>query len=509
MPDKRECETTNNIPADLAEEYERKAREAAAREHHEEAIAAIENAIVLYKENRNIRKYVKSANFLGVLYAIVGNESAAVDHYLEALECAEDHGILDAVPGIYNNIGSRYQELGKHQKALYYFNKAEAALAKWPEGVEQDRFFMTRLIISMNIGFSSIALKHYKRGKAYLDMAEKQMKEGNNNSYHFPLLYLNSQLELYSGRPEFAKEHLEEMMECARTERDGSDYVQNRVEFHKLLRDMKEYDSWEQSIRYFEEYAEEQNTTFFRLTAVEMRMEYCQCIGDMEQYKELCVEHMRLYQIQQEIELQERSYAIDIKIALREQEEQRKKAELLNESLKHKSEMDALTQVGNRYALEVYSMEVVREFSKSGNILAVGVIDIDCFKQVNDTYGHTRGDECLVAVADIIKEAVKDCGRVFRFGGDEFILLITEGDCEGAERAAEEISRRLAECAIENINSTVVPVLTVSQGYACFVPDRCAKTTDLLEYADKALYRVKNSTRNDYRILMMEDLAEL
>ena len=250
----------------------------------------------------------------------------------------------------------------------------------------------------------------------------------------------------------------------------------------QLFRDMKEYEYWKQTISAVETYTIDQNTVFFRLFLTELWMDYYQTVGNEERYVELCVAHADLYKRQKAIDVKDRATAIDIKVQLREKEAERKRVETM-------SVTDALTGLGNRYSLEREAVHIIRD--AGGERITVGVLDIDCFKQLNDTYGHIQGDRCLKVVADILKEAVMDCGHVYRFGGDEFVMLFPAGMENRIEGIAEAILQKIAEAGIANEHSVVQPNLTISQGYACFVPEGTESGARLIEHADKALYYVK------------------
>ena len=203
-------------------------------------------------------------------------------------------------------------------------------------------------------------------------------------------------------------------------------------------------------------------------------MDYYQTVGNEERYVELCVAHADLYKRQKAIDAKDRATAIDIKVQLREKEAERKRVETM-------SVTDALTGLGNRYSLEREAVHIIRD--AGGERITVGVLDIDCFKQLNDTYGHIH------------------CGHVYRFGGDEFVMLFPAGMENRIEEIAEAILQKIAEAGIANEHSVVQPNLTISQGYACFVPEGTESGARLIEHADKALYYVKRNSRNAYYII--------
>ena len=105
-------------------------------------------------------------------------------------------------------------------------------------------------------------------------------------------------------------------------------------------------------------------------------------------------------------------------------------------------------------------------------------------------------------MAKILEEAVGEEGSIYRFGGDEFVLFLLHGEEECVEGLAKCIAKGISEDRIENINSNVIPEITISQGYSCFVPCENEDVDSLIEHADKALYYVKNHGRNGYHVIV-------
>ncbi len=268
-----------------------------------------------------------------------------------------------------------------------------------------------------------------------------------------------------------------------------------------LLKKMGEYEKWKQVILSYEKYATEQLSIYFQLVLTEMWMDYYKAIDDMNKYIHLCVDHAELYRKQKEINDKERAAVIDIKIELQEKEAARKRAE-------QKSNTDLLTGLGNRYALRQEAERLIKEAGRTKQHIGVGVLDIDCFKQKNDTYGHIEGDECLRQIGKILLESVKGVGHAYRFGGDEFVILMHDGNEQGIKTLAEKIKHELHALQIENINSLVLPVLTISQGYASFVPEEDTNDEKLLIHADKALYEAKKAGKNGYYIITEKEKKE-
>lgn len=489
-------DNTENEILEQAKGCQQKARAAFSEKKLGESLHYTQEALRLFKECGEDYEYVRCLNMLGIVYANMGDESMAVDYYLEGLEMAQDKKYYDIMSLFYNNIGSRYQELGQHKKAVFYFRKAKEAHEK-EENRQRKGYWENLYVYTLNLALSNTRLGELKEANKYLDEMEMILEHADVGSFQLAVLVLKCNITWDSGDREFMDQNLEEMMKLCENLSLEADYIQNVQEFAALLKRTEHYGYWCKLLEMMEEVSEQQDMIYYKIISVEMWMDYYDTVQNTEAYNTCCVRHAELYHMQRDIEYKERIQALDMRIALKEKEEERLYAET-------KAETDELTGIGNRYALDKASRELVRKAYKSNRLIAVGILDIDCFKQVNDTYGHNAGDDCLRSVAEILKNTVDSYGSVYRFGGDEFVILVDEGDYEAAERIAERVKRKLSQKRIENKNSSVSDILTVSQGYACFRPYEGERLAGLLEHADKALYKVKDDGKNDYRIILEE-----
>jgi diguanylate cyclase (GGDEF)-like protein len=123
------------------------------------------------------------------------------------------------------------------------------------------------------------------------------------------------------------------------------------------------------------------------------------------------------------------------------------------------------------------------------------MIDIDYFKDYNDTNGHLAGDKVLKAISMIIQNAVRQTDFVSRYGGEEFCAILINTGREGALAIAERVRKMVAEMPFPNENVQPNGDLTVSVGVATY-SSTISTVTDLIREADNALYRAKRSGRN-------------
>ncbi|WEE76650.1 GGDEF domain-containing protein [Comamonas testosteroni] len=159
------------------------------------------------------------------------------------------------------------------------------------------------------------------------------------------------------------------------------------------------------------------------------------------------------------------------------------------DKLRRERDFDALTQLLNRRSFQEYAQQRLADIRLYP--MAVLACDIDHFKRINDSWGHKRGDEVLQLVSTTLKDNVRENDLVARFGGEEFVLLLTEISLEDAEAIALRIQRDL------RLNNEVLPsgyTLTLSFGISAL--DSSTPLDQALREADQLLYKAKNAGRD-------------
>jgi diguanylate cyclase (GGDEF)-like protein len=177
------------------------------------------------------------------------------------------------------------------------------------------------------------------------------------------------------------------------------------------------------------------------------------------------------------------------------------------EELRFRATHDLLTGIWNRgSALDAINREKSRQVREGGSF-GVILIDVDHFKQVNDTYGHLCGDEVLKEAAARMGHCVRPYDTLGRYGGEEFLVVAPSSDIQGALVVAERI-RQLIDSA--PINTAAGPVrITVSCGISASVPGEMLDSQALLHTADEALYRAKEHGRNRSELANRPNLVPL
>jgi diguanylate cyclase (GGDEF)-like protein len=177
-----------------------------------------------------------------------------------------------------------------------------------------------------------------------------------------------------------------------------------------------------------------------------------------------------------------------------------------NVMLQQQSSVDALTGLVNRRLFDrVLNTELARA-ERNTTPISLFMIDIDHFKKYNDYYGHVAGDECLKAVADVLRQCVRRAGEmVARFGGEEFVLLLPGSDLDHALEVAQSCLELLRQLAIEHKGVGPSATLTFSIGVASATPGLDVQPGTFINAADAAMYRAKMAGRACFRVADQAD----
>ncbi|WP_457748385.1 GGDEF domain-containing protein [Sulfurimonas sp.] len=187
-----------------------------------------------------------------------------------------------------------------------------------------------------------------------------------------------------------------------------------------------------------------------------------------------------------------------------------KKLKIANKKLENASYTDSLTNLHNRrYFNFIYDREVKRA-KRNKSYITFMMLDIDYFKQYNDTYGHVEGDYALKSVAKALKDKLKRPGDyVFRLGGEEFGVLLSDTDETNSANLARELCDAIRSREIKHEASKVNEFLTISVGVVCCIADEALDEEVLISRADEMLYEAKESGRDRYVITSNASKAKI
>lgn len=170
---------------------------------------------------------------------------------------------------------------------------------------------------------------------------------------------------------------------------------------------------------------------------------------------------------------------------------------LAEEEVLNLSRLDGLCNIPNRRYFDDFLQEEWKRCQRLKRPITLAMIDIDHFKLLNDTYGHQAGDECLKAIASVLKEVTQRPGDLCaRYGGEEFALIFGDTTLEQSILVIEKLQEQIRLLQLPNETSPIKPTVTISIGLATMYPDQYTDQNTLINTADKMLYTAKNQGRN-------------
>ncbi|MFO7736820.1 MAG: GGDEF domain-containing protein [bacterium] len=158
--------------------------------------------------------------------------------------------------------------------------------------------------------------------------------------------------------------------------------------------------------------------------------------------------------------------------------------------LKKEVRIDPLTGLYNRYSMKEQISNEMSRVDRYGETFSLLIIDIDYFKNINDTYGHLAGDSVLAETAAIIKKSLRKSDSVFRYGGEEFLAILPATSVKGAVSTADKLRLCISEADFSDLERKI----TVSIGVSEYSPDQSEE--ELIHSVDMALYDAKRNGRN-------------
>lgn len=169
--------------------------------------------------------------------------------------------------------------------------------------------------------------------------------------------------------------------------------------------------------------------------------------------------------------------------------EKNKELEIASKSMQKLAHTDTLTGLPNRRAASSEVVAHIQRYNVNFRPLALAILDIDFFKRINDTFGHQTGDEVLCALGETLKNALRPDDRVYRWGGEEFLIVLPDANSEFAYSTCKRIRESVSQMNVGNVGT-----ITPSIGVANFATGDSFDSIVLR--ADEALYTAKNNGRN-------------
>lgn len=465
----------------------------------EKMLSIAVNALQMARDCNAYDLECKILNMLGIFFLNQGDNIAALEYYQMAMDIAKKRHYYGRVRVMMNNIGDMFIHLHQYEEALPYLERClEQSIELYEKGLRTGKAEIG--IHNINVAILNMAtcyygLGNYEESLRMLDSLYKD-REGVEESYYgsgkealLALIYLKT------GRMAEAEPHIENVIQAAEEKRETIEMAEDYIRIAEALLETDKMEQAERMLKAIYVIAEELNFSTVWCHYYEAAVAYAKKTQDTQAllatYDRYMYEQKRREAFLDKQQMRSVKNRQTLNTALKKQ----KQAEEAKISLKHLSEHDPLTGLYNRYVLNREADRWWKKAMEKGNSVGAVMMDIDYFKQYNDTYGHLEGDACIKRVGEIIYECVGNKGTVVRYGGDEFFILLQGLRTEDIIGISKTINERLLEEKILHEKSLVSPYVTVSQGIVNGIPEEGQSMVDLTHLADNALYRAKEKKR--------------
>lgn len=435
-------------------------------------------------------------NFLGIFSISRGNSAIAFDYYLSAIECCQKAKADRFAAMVRVNIGALYITCGRYQDAV---DALKISLEYFQNNDKDGNTDEYMVCIYENMAKAYLSQGKLEEAKKCFDNIYSTQEE---IAKHIMITVWCTEAMYYhvSGQEEKCEECIAKVQSETTEKILILDMFDDYYDYCRILLDRGRKEELWHLLNITEPMIRSLDMTNLMLKILSLKLKYYRREGDTEAYQKTATQFFELTE-RAEIEAKVMmSNVLNLRKKLEKANREKKEIEEKNTLLKRKSETDALTGLNNRFRLNDYSKKVFQNAYANQHTLAVEILDMDSFKEYNDTYGHQKGDECIKEVALTIKSMEEFGAFTARYGGDEFVLIYENITKAQAEEYAAELRKRIIALNIEHKNSKVDKVMTISQGLCVDIPAEENSVNDYIHAADNMLYRVKQNKRNNYCI---------
>lgn len=429
---------------------------------------------------------IRIYHYYGMIHLNYSDYQTSVDYYFKALTLAKKTNDTLFTAAIYNNIANIFENAADLEESLVYYKKSLETLQA------QESLHYASIAITLT-NLCNISYQCYKHEELityfnkFKEIPECEFNENMIFLYHFnKFLYLsciNQNMEALKEADKLME--LQDMME------DRLTVYQLFVYMCDILIKMNEKARAKHILEIIER-SDSASEAMNTLKIIEMRIRFCEQFNLEHELNKAYKEYYSANLASVNIIKKNSSDGLKAKISLHKSNDERLQIQYQNKQLEHMMNIDELTNLLNRRFFDHYLTRQCKE--NKDHPLGIAMIDIDCFKEYNDFYGHIEGDKILYEVGDSLNKFKHDNFHICRFGGDEFACIFENCTSKEIEEYLSQVYNDLEYKKLEHSKSSVSPFVTISTGF--IMCNECKDIDYLVRCADKELYNAKRQGRN-------------
>lgn len=506
--DLQENKKSGNIhkEKELAEVLEKKAKK--AQNYYAEAVSYYYHANywTMSKKPLITMEYCQKAKKICMqyeyydIYVFVCMEEGTANVYLDrrqsAMNCLLDSyyvsvekQFIDIQGLVLNNIGAVFYHIEKYEIALKYYKKAHRIQKKYLSNIET-----AKEILAINIANTYIRLKQYDSFRKWEEEEISQLKRQTIPFVRYSMMVNHILLERKAEKKEEVKQKILCFLAYMEQQQQEPYFISLLFDIIGYCLEIKNIEISKKSIQIMEvqiensrSYKNQEKLSFLKTKLYQLSGEQEELFQELLTYRDLSWQS-GIQRIEEEYN------GILSRINLSREEYKRKYIERKNKELKRKSELDSFTGFLNKVAFERIVQERLEKEEKENDVVLL--LDIDHFKSINDTYGHTIGDQVIYKISEVIKESTTEKDYLGRIGGDEFcVYLLDIPYIDKLEEWVQKLMDNIHEIQCDNIKKGGI---TASIGMVKVKEEKNIR--ELLEKVDESMYYAKKKGKDTYHI---------
>ncbi len=445
----------------------------------------------------------RSYNVLGILTESAGDIAKAIDYLLTCIDLCNTYHLSYVHCMASSNLAAIFRHSGIYDKALTYYEEAESFFKK--SSMEETPTNNCSLLdVLCNKGYCLLSVDNL--GEAQKCAGEIISLAGKMDScdIYYDVFVINTFLATVANRLNDTAMmlHYRSIAQCDFHTADNYIYFLDELDaYMELYLCMEDYDSVIEIADYFLKKCEKDQASFkiysmfmqkkiFCVDAKNNTEEYLKCSrAFFERYKEETCAHS------ESIRHAENAHKESVLF-----QKQKYEMMLLNEKLLAESRHDILTGLPNRAYLNSFAEETLSKSLNNNVTFGIELLDVDFFKNINDSYGHLEGDRYLSSISEIMRKLSEQYGDMFvaRYGGDEFVIVYYNKTDTEIIQIMTDLKEHVNRIILPDSSPLGINSLSVSQGAINRIPQSFNRLWDFLAHADKTLYEVKNRNKDSF-----------
>ena len=432
------------------------------------------------------REYdAKSYYHLGVIYGCLEQETLSKENLLKALKLCEELGIKKEMILCYMSLGYLHEKLKDYEQALAYMSKVLELLEDYVE----DGTYIHRVCLAYH-GIIYVKQGNYEQAGLLLDKIKAIAANSEKTTLGVSALDLALRVSYEKKEEEAFREYFEKLLCLTLTKEGFLESTEFYFDISTFLQEKKLAGELRRLLDYMKVYANQLPLAYMKYHIYTFEVGYMRDYGTEEQYEEAIQKLLEVLAEYESEQQRSKLYSFDYIEYFHEERN-------LSAKMEQKSKLDPMTGLLNKYTIEFLVDEYFKKMDRD-TVAALLLIDMDHFKQINDTLGHLAGDVILADTATIIRRFFKEdslCGRV---GGDEFMVFVKDvKDMSTLLLQAEILRQEIAKTTQErNITIAIQASVGVAVSTAGFYD-----YASIFAAADEALYRAKKGGRNKISVI--------